>query len=51
MPSTNGTAPGDLIVETLIVLPPIRDERSRQLLQEFGRLNDVDVRRELFDDR
>ena len=35
---------GDLIVEMQIVLPPVRDERSRELLQEFGRLNDVDVR-------
>ena len=49
VPSANGAEPGDLIVETQIVLPPIRDERSRELLKEFGRLNEVDVRRELFD--
>lgn len=48
VPSANGEEPGDLIVETQIVLPPIRDERSRELLKEFGRLNEVDVRRELF---
>ena len=39
---------GDLIVEIQIVLPPVRDERSKSLLREFGRLNDVDVRRHLF---
>jgi molecular chaperone DnaJ len=42
---------GDLVVEVQIVLPPIRDERSKELLREFGRLNDVDVRRQLFSDR
>ena len=31
-----------------IVLPPVRDERSRELLREFGRLNDADVREHLF---
>lgn len=50
VPAMNGDgAPGDLIVETQIVLPPIRDERSRELLKEFGRLNDADVRREMFE--
>lgn len=39
---------GDLVVEIQIVLPPIRDSRSRELLKEFGRLNDADVRRHLF---
>ena len=49
VPSPNGTGePGDLVVETQIVLPAIRDERSRELMREFGRLNDVDVRREMF---
>jgi molecular chaperone DnaJ len=51
VPSPYGTDAdaGDLIVEVLIVLPPVRDERSRELLREFGRLNDVDVRRHLFE--
>ena len=31
-----------------IVLPPVRDERSKELLREFGRLNDADVRGHLF---
>ena len=39
---------GDLIAEVQIVLPPLRDERSRELLKEFARLNDVDVRAALF---
>ena len=39
---------GDLVIEVAIVLPPVRDERSRELLKEFGRLNDVDVRSHLF---
>jgi molecular chaperone DnaJ len=49
VPSTTGRAEdaGDLLIETQIVLPPVRDERSRELLREFGRLNDVDVRKDL----
>jgi molecular chaperone DnaJ len=43
-------SPGDLVVEIQIVLPPIADERSKELLREFARLNDVDVRAALFDD-
>lgn len=39
---------GDLVAELQIVLPPVRDERSKELLREFGRLNDIDVRRHLF---
>jgi molecular chaperone DnaJ len=49
VPATVG-APGDLIAEVQIVLPPVKDERSRELLREFSRLNDVDVRRHLFSD-
>jgi hypothetical protein len=45
----NGVEAGDLIVETQIVLPAMRDERSRQLMREFATLNDVDVRREWFE--
>jgi molecular chaperone DnaJ len=39
---------GDLIAELQIVLPPVRDERSRALLREFGERNPVDVRAGLF---
>lgn len=46
--ATGQLPPGDLVAELQIVLPPVRDERSKELLKEFGRLNDVDVRRHLF---
>lgn len=39
--------PGDLLVEVRIVLPEHLDERSRELLREFGRINADDVRKEL----
>jgi len=39
---------GDLLVEIQIVLPPITDEQSKELLRAFGRLNDRDVREHLF---
>jgi molecular chaperone DnaJ len=42
---------GDLIVDVQIVLPPIRDERSKDLLREFGALNAGDVRAHLFEPR
>ena len=45
--ATPGGEPGDLLVELQIVLPPVRDERSKELLREFARLNDVDVRAHL----
>jgi molecular chaperone DnaJ len=35
---------GDLIVEARLVLPAVIDERSKDLLREFGRLNGEDVR-------
>lgn len=47
VPDPRGAA-GGLICEVVIVLPPVRDERSRELLREFGRLNPDDVRRDLF---
>jgi molecular chaperone DnaJ len=39
---------GDLIVEIQIVLPPDLDDASRALLEEFGRRNSGDVRRQWF---
>jgi molecular chaperone DnaJ len=39
---------GDLIVEVRIHLPRILDERSKELLREFGRINGENVRDELF---
>jgi molecular chaperone DnaJ len=38
---------GDLVVEIRLVLPKTMDERSKELLREFGRINDEDVRSEL----
>jgi len=39
MPSLRGETRGDLIVEVHLRLPAILDERSKELLREFGRLN------------
>lgn len=38
---------GDLIVEVKLVLPVVADERSKELMREFARLNDENVRRDL----
>jgi molecular chaperone DnaJ len=38
---------GDLVIEVRLVLPSMADERSRELMREFGRINGEDVRREL----
>jgi molecular chaperone DnaJ len=38
---------GDLVVEVRIVLPKLLDERSKELLREFGRINGEDVRTEM----
>lgn len=37
---------GDLWVEVRLVLPALTDDRSRELMREFARLNPGDVRRE-----
>jgi molecular chaperone DnaJ len=38
---------GDLVVEVRLVLPKLLDERSKELLREFGRINTDNVRRSL----
>lgn len=38
---------GDLVVEIKIVVPQLRDERSKELMREFAELNPGNVRREL----
>ena len=43
-PSTSGIQRGDLIVEVRIMLPRLLDERSKELLREFGRINVEPVR-------
>jgi molecular chaperone DnaJ len=47
IPSATGES-GDLVIDVKIVLPPALDERSKSLLEEFGRLNPADVRKDLF---
>ncbi|HYE88710.1 MAG TPA: J domain-containing protein [Vicinamibacterales bacterium] len=42
-PSKNGQR-GDLVVEVRMKLPKILDERSKELLREFGRINGESVR-------
>jgi molecular chaperone DnaJ len=39
---------GDLIVQVRLVLPALLDERSKELLREFGRINGEDVRKGLW---
>jgi DnaJ-class molecular chaperone len=44
MPSTRGDRRGDLLVEVRMRLPAVLDERSKELLREFGRINGESVR-------
>jgi molecular chaperone DnaJ len=44
MPSPRGGPRGDVIVEVRLMLPPLLDERSKELLREFGRINAASVR-------
>jgi molecular chaperone DnaJ len=46
-PSARDGRRGDLVVEVRIVLPRLLDERSKELLREFGKINTEDPRREL----
>ncbi len=47
VPSLRDGRRGDLVVEVRLVLPRVLDERSKELLREFGRLNVEDVRKDL----
>jgi molecular chaperone DnaJ len=47
MPSPRDGRRGDLVVEVKLVLPKILDERSKELLREFGKIHSGDVRGEL----
>ncbi len=40
---------GDLVVEATLVLPRLLDERSKELLREFGRINGENVRKHVGD--
>jgi molecular chaperone DnaJ len=44
-PSPRSGERGDLVVEVRIVLPKVLDERSKELLREFGKINEDQVRR------
>jgi molecular chaperone DnaJ len=50
VPSTLKGSRGDLIVEIRIVLPSVLDQRSRELLHEYGLINTEDVRAGLWRD-
>ena len=39
---------GDLIVTVSLALPRVKDERSKELLREFGQIHSTDVRSDLF---
>lgn len=43
-PSARGAQRGDLVVEVRLMLPRVLDERSKELLREFGRINGESVR-------
>ncbi len=47
LPSARDRRRGDLVVEVRIVLPRLLDERSKELIREFGRINAEDVRQDL----
>jgi molecular chaperone DnaJ len=47
VPSSRDGRRGDLVVEARLVMPPMLDERSKELMREFGRINVQDVRRDL----
>jgi molecular chaperone DnaJ len=44
-PSPRDGERGDLVVEVKLMLPRMLDERSKELLREFGRINADDVRK------
>jgi molecular chaperone DnaJ len=46
VPSARDGRRGDLIVEVRLMLPKLLDERSKELLREFGRINNADGQRE-----
>lgn len=48
VPSPRGGGRGDLVIEVRLVLPKMLDERSKELLREFGRINGESVREDLF---
>ena len=47
VPTPRGGRRGDLVVEVRLMLPTLLDERSKELLREFGRINGEGVRKHL----
>jgi molecular chaperone DnaJ len=47
-PSPRTRERGDLIVTVTLVLPRVKDQRSKELLQEFEQIHSTDVRSDLF---
>ena len=48
IPSPRDGRRGDVVIEVRLTLPKLLDERSKELLREFGRINNAeDVRRDL----
>jgi len=47
IPSVHGGGSGDLIVEILLYMPRIADERSKEILREFSRLNAFNPRSDM----
>jgi len=47
VPAVRDGRRGDLVVEVRLMLPRVLDERSKELLREFGKINTDDVRHEL----
>lgn len=48
MPSLLGKPPGDLLVEVYITVPDVIDEKSKDLIREFDRLNPDNPRKNLY---
>ena len=46
-PSTRDGRRGDLVIEVRLMLPRLLDERSKELLREFGKINGENVREPL----
>ena len=47
--ATKEGARGDEIVEVRVVVPALRDEKSKEILRELARLNPEDPRHELWE--
>ena len=46
-PSLRGGSRGDQLVEVKVVVPPVRDERSKEILRELDKLNPSNPREQL----